>query len=524
MMNRFFTLLFAASCLTAVGQVPDYAPTDGLVAWYPLSENGEDVSGNGHDLIAVGAPSWTTDDAGSYCDFDGEGTHFYHPQALFPEVDELTISFWARIDDFSTGNGVGVLRPIISKHYSSSDGSFILYPFEDRIVASQLSGPYTIELGVWHHMALVVSEVTKLYINGELVNSAQSPANGWNQTDHPFMIGGWLNPPWWSNWSNIALTFDGGMSSVGLWSRELSQHEISQLLDPFSGCAHEQACNYNESANLDDGTCEFVSCHCLTGTVWDEGLGGCIGDGSADINFDGCVQLNDLLDLLSAYGNCGAEEVPWECGDPLEYQGYGYATVQIVEQCWFAENLRAESYRNGDDVPSGLTNPEWENTIDGAVVVYGKGEGSCNSYSPDGNACDEVWSLNEYGRLYNWYAVDDDRGLCPSGWHIPLDEEWVGLADALGGASLAGANMKDTFGWQNGENGNNESGFSGLPGGYRASSGIFWDAGHSANWHSSSPIDSTSWYHAISANEDNLLQGTYDHHGGFSVRCIKDAD
>ena len=523
-MNRFFTLLFAASCLTAVGQVPDYVPADGLVAWYPLSENGDDASENENDLIQVGAPNWTVDEFGAYCDFDGQGTHFYHPEASFPEVSELTISFWTRIDEFSTSNGVGSLRPLISKHYSTIEGSFILHPRSDGIRGTY-ADPHNIELHTWYHITCVFADVLKLYINGEQINQAESPTNGWNATDYPFMIGGWLNQPWWSNdWSDIALSFDGGMSSVGLWSRELNDNEITLLAHPVQGCMHVQACNFNQLATLDDGSCDFVSCHCLEGTIWSEELGGCVVANPSDSNFDGCVQLNDLLDLLSAYGDCGAEESPWQCGDPLEYQGYDYETVQIGEQCWFAENLRAESYRNGDDVPSGLTNSEWENTIDGAVVVYGEGEGSCNSYSPDGNACDEVWSLNEYGRLYNWYAVDDDRGLCPSGWHIPLDEEWVGLADALGGASLAGANMKDTFGWQNGENGNNESGFSALPGGYRSSTGVFWDAGHSANWHSSSPIDSASWYHAIAANEDNLLQGTYDHHGGFSIRCLKNAE
>ena len=65
------------------------------------------------------------------------------------------------------------------------------------------------------------------------------------------------------------------------------------------------------------------------------GTSACVKMNPADINFDGCVQLNDLLDLLSAYGDCGAEESAWQCGDPLEYQGYDYETVQIGEQCWF---------------------------------------------------------------------------------------------------------------------------------------------------------------------------------------------
>ena len=92
------------------------------------------------------------------------------------------------------------------------------------------------------------------------------------------------------------------------------------------------------SAILDDGTCDPFTCKCLEGTIWSEELGGCIVANPADINLDGCVQLNDLLDLLSAFGDCGAEESAWHCGDPLEYQGYVYETVQIGEQCWFAEN------------------------------------------------------------------------------------------------------------------------------------------------------------------------------------------
>ena len=123
----------------------------------------------------------------------------------------------------------------------------------------------------------------------------------------------------------------------------------------------------------------------------------------ADINNDGCVQLNDLLDLLSAYGNCSAEESPWQCGDPVSYQGYDYATVLIGDQCWFAENLRSENYENGDVIPAGLSDSEWQNTTSGAVAVYGE----------------NALNLETYGRLYNWYAVDDARGLCPSGCTFP---------------------------------------------------------------------------------------------------------
>ena len=81
----------------------------------------------------------------------------------------------------------------------------------------------------------------------------------------------------------------------------------------------------------------------------------------------------------------------------------------------------------------------------GAVAVYGEGSSACDNYSPDGDACDESWSLNEYGRIYNWYAVDDTRGLCPSGWHVPTDGEWTVMTDGLGGESVAGGQMKQNM-------------------------------------------------------------------------------
>ena len=137
------------------------------------------------------------------------------------------------------------------------------------------------------------------------------------------------------------------------------------------------------------------------------------------------------------------------CGDPVSYQGYDYATVLIGDQCWFAENLRNESYRNGDAIPTGLSDNEWSSTTSGAVAIYGE-DANCSEYSPDIDACDPAQSLSEYGRLYNWYAVDEARGLCPSGWHVPTDGEWTVLTDFLGGTSAAVGQMKTDYGWLNG--------------------------------------------------------------------------
>ncbi len=217
----------------------------------------------------------------------------------------------------------------------------------------------------------------------------------------------------------------------------------------------------------------------------------------------------------------------FNCGDPVSYQGYDYATVLIGDQCWFAENLRSENYDNGDAIPAGLSDSEWTSTTSttsGATAVYGEDAG-CNSNSPDINACDPAQSLNEYGRLYNWYAVDDARGLCPSGWHVPTDGEWTVMTDVLGGESVAGGQMKTTYGWYQAGNGTNSSGFSGLPGGYRnGDDGNFGLAGNYGYWWSSSPFGSVAWYRYLGSSLEDVYRYYSSRRFGFSVRCVRDAE
>ena len=270
----------------------------------------------------------------------------------------------------------------------------------------------------------------------------------------------------------------------------------------IAGCIDSTACNYDELATTDDGSCtyaeEFYDCD-----------GNCLNDADGD-------------------GVCDEPEpVAFQCGDPLEYQGYNYATVLIGEQCWFSENLRNENYENGDAIPQiPMSMSEWNSTTSGAVAVYGEGSTMCFHSSPDGDACDEAWSLNEYGRLYNWYAVDDARNLCPSGWHVPTDGEWTVMTDHLGGESVAGGQMKTTYGWNGGINGTNTSGFSGLPGGHRLDAGFFW-AGLVGFWWSSSPSGFNAWYRSLQASEsgvESVFRDSDNRRNGFSVRCVQTTD
>ena len=300
----------------------------------------------------------------------------------------------------------------------------------------------------------------------------------------------------------------------------------------ITGCSDNQACNFNAEATCDDGSCDYSCCPgpgcCLDGQHWDWELNGCVITNPSDSNFDGCVQLNDLLDLLSAYGDCGAEESAWQCGDPLEYQGYEYETVQIGEQCWFAENLRAENYRNGDAITSGLSDQNWESISQGAQSIYGADGEACDHDSPLGDACDPSFSLESYGRIYNGWAVNDPRKVCPSGWYVPADVDWneletfVGLG--LGGLGVA-YELKATSGWHLDGNGSNETGFSALPGGGRGNSGNYYSAGQFGFWWSSTQMTFPSnRYYRLQNSSNMLISSSIPLEDGISIRCIKDTE
>jgi uncharacterized protein (TIGR02145 family) len=311
------------------------------------------------------------------------------------------------------------------------------------------------------------------------------------------------------------------------------------------GCMDPVACNYDPTMLLDDGSCDYCFCgpgteydtesgqclivvedagYCGPGTYWVEALNKCFISTPGDTDFDGCVGVADLLGLLSIFGNCEGQEVAaWSCGDELEHQGDLYTTVQIGEQCWFGENLQNAAFRNGDPLSPSTT---W---------AYGADDGECFSLSPDGDACDEGWSYSEFGRLYSWVAVNDDRGLCPTGWHVPSDAEWIGLEITLGmdaaeatGTGFRGtdqgAQLKSTYGYDEGGNGSNSSGFSGLPGGFRTTTPVYNSAGYYGNWWTSSPGGAGAFLRFICYDTDQISRGTQDQGFGLSIRCIQDSE
>lgn len=230
-----------------------------------------------------------------------------------------------------------------------------------------------------------------------------------------------------------------------------------------------------------------------------------------------------------------------------------YKSVKIGTQTWMTENLNVSNFRNGDPIPEAKTNEEWE-----SARKEGKPAWCYFENDPKNGA--------KYGKLYNWYAVNDSRGLAPEGWHVPSDEEWWVLNDYLGGSTLVGAKMKSTSGWDNWEgyitcsnckkwnakyrkkttchvckdtrvngtkthsgNGTNSTGFSGIPGGYRFNGEMFGSFGEEGTWWSATENVTTkplsrccAWNRSLINFFGGLGRGTSGKGEGLSVRCLRD--
>jgi len=224
-------------------------------------------------------------------------------------------------------------------------------------------------------------------------------------------------------------------------------------------------------------------------------------------------------------------------------------SVKIGTQTWTTENLNVSTFRNGDPIMEAKTNEEWENAGKNKQPAW------CYYENDPKNGA-------KYGKLYNWYAVNDPRGLAPAGWHVPSDAEWTILETFLG--TDAGKKMKSLSGWNSytsggsktcpncaswneeyrkkvpcheckdnrvigsketiSGNGTNSSGFSGLPGGYRYFYGNFDDVGDYGDWWSRTEYSAGyAYYRYLGRNSDRRNRnGNFEEEKGLSVRCLRD--
>jgi uncharacterized protein (TIGR02145 family) len=189
---------------------------------------------------------------------------------------------------------------------------------------------------------------------------------------------------------------------------------------------------------------------------------------------------------------------------------------KIGNQIWTLKNLDVATYRNGDVILQVKNRNDW-------VVAGGLKIGAWCYYENDSS-----YYGTTYGKLYNWYAVNDPRGLAPTGYHIPTDAEWTSLTTYLGGETGAGRKMKEsgTSHWRIEEftDATNSSGFTGLPGGYRDNiDGHFGHMNAYGFWWSSSEFNTgNAWSRNLCYVFDNAFRNNDGKQNGYSVRCIKD--
>ena len=190
-----------------------------------------------------------------------------------------------------------------------------------------------------------------------------------------------------------------------------------------------------------------------------------------------------------------------------------YPFVEIGKKAWMLKNLEVTHFRNGDLILEAKSDKEWKDAGKAmkAAWCYYKNESQYGEH---------------YGKLYNWFAVADERGLAPEGWHVPSDEEWTKLTETLGGR--AGLKLKSAHGWEGlfgliGGNGDNSSQFFGLPAGYRVNYGGFNDVKKQCLWWSTNEDNQQrAWYRYLNHSDTFFRSSVYHKTYGFSVRCLKD--
>jgi len=276
-----------------------------------------------------------------------------------------------------------------------------------------------------------------------------------------------------------------------------------------------------------DNVCNSTAVEDCAGTCGGSAVEDCAGTCGGSAVLSGCDNVCNSTAVEDCAGVCGGTSIDTD-GDGIcdnlqgtvsDINGNSYKTIKIGSQNWMAENLMVRNYNNGDAIPTAISSAtEWSNLSTGAYALYAP--------APTCGDC--------YGKYYNWYAVDDNRGLCMEGWHVPTDDEWIILANYLApddwdsnyNNTIAGGMMKETGTehWNSPNAGaTNESGFTALPGGFRDNSGNYNSMGEAGYfWASTESLIDIGLYLVLDNSSTNAYIGGYSKQSGMSVRCLED--
>jgi len=233
-----------------------------------------------------------------------------------------------------------------------------------------------------------------------------------------------------------------------------------------------------------------------------------------------------MLGLMVAFTQCDGKNGGGGNGNDIDTTGTGtgpgvdtrikdgdgnvYTEVKIGEQTWLKENLKTTKYNDGTPIANPTADIAWEESMSGAYCWYENKESNKNTY----------------GALYNFPAAESGK-ICPKGWHVPFDTEWLMLLSKCEGEANAGGQLKEagTAHWTVGDGATDEKGFTALPNGERKPVGTFESMRSKATfWTSSpasySPVDGVYYY--MSAEVNSALKEEVNRRSGFAIRCIKD--
>lgn len=190
----------------------------------------------------------------------------------------------------------------------------------------------------------------------------------------------------------------------------------------------------------------------------------------------------------------------------IDIDGNSYNTVIIGTQEWLSENLNVIHFKNGEIIPEIKNRDEWLEEKSAYIT---------NEH--------DISNDNKYGKLYNWYAVNDSRGLAPEGWHIPTNEEWTVLINHLGGENVAGGKLKSVNLWDNPNLGaTNESGFTAVPCGVYYFTNKHYGIGkYTTFWSANAEKESNPYIINLESQRKDIYRKTDSKKCRYSVRCVK---
>ncbi len=262
------------------------------------------------------------------------------------------------------------------------------------------------------------------------------------------------------------------------------------------------------------------------------------------------LPFNRMYDVLGVFFLLGVMAACTKPGAVTDIDGNVYPVVVIGQQEWMAENLRVVSYRDGSEIATGLHWREWREATIGAYAVYPLADYTVFSRN-------DVDIVAAYGKLYNWYAVADPRGICPEGWRVPADEDWARLTEYLmenhglhndnwldnvegvGNALKAARQVDHPRGgrhdteahprWNSGSphHGYDEYGFAALPGGTRRANVAYPEYGNIGGggywWTATESSQTNAWFRRMTRGTGSLHRLDANKGNGFSVRCMRDS-